>query len=99
MKIKGTCRRCGREFLVEQVLRNGGECPWDGKPFQPDYAVVLVDALRDAERAGSTLEDALEKTADLEPDFVLHADSVLAELRASLERLERTHAHGSAPRG
>ncbi len=96
MKIKGTCRRCGREFLVDQVVRNGGECPWDGKPFQADYAVVLVDALRDAEAAGSALEGALEKVADLEPDFVLDADSVLHEMREHLERLERLHAHGGA---
>ena len=96
MKIKGTCRRCGREFLVEQVLRNGGECPWDGQPFQIDYAVVLVDSLRDAEQAGSTLENALEKVADLEPDFVLDMDSVLATLREHVERLERLHGHGSA---
>jgi hypothetical protein len=91
VKIKGTCRRCGREFLAEQVLDNGGLCPWDGKPFQPDYAVVLVDALRDAESAGSTLENALEKVADLEPEFVLHADTVIDRLRDHLERLERTH--------
>lgn len=91
MKIKGTCRRCGRDFLVEQVIRNGGVCPWDGRPFQPDYAVVLVDALRDAEDAGATLENALEKVADLEPEFVLHAETVIAEIRSSLERLERLH--------
>jgi hypothetical protein len=91
VKIKGTCRRCGREFLVEQVLRNGGECPWDGQPFQADYAVVLVDSLRDAEQAGSTLENALEKIADLEPEFVLHASTVIEQLREHLERLERTH--------
>ena len=71
MKIKGTCRRCGREFLAEQVILNGGHCPWDGKPFQADYAVVLVDSLTDAESAGSTLENALEKLADIEPEFVL----------------------------
>ncbi|HSJ50356.1 MAG TPA: hypothetical protein VLA90_03595 [Actinomycetota bacterium] len=91
MKIKGTCRRCGREFLVQQVLQNGGVCPWDGQPFQPDYAAVLVQALRDAESAGSTLENALEKVADLEPEFVLHADTVLERLRGHLERLERLH--------
>ena len=91
MKIKGTCRRCGREFLVQQVLENGGVCPWDGKPFQPDYAAVLVDALRDAESSGSTLENALEKVADLEPEFVLHSDTVIDRLREHLERLERTH--------
>jgi len=94
VKIKGTCRRCGREFLVEQVLRNGGECPWDGKPFQADYAVVLVDALRDAENAKSTLENALEKIADLEPEFVLDIGSVLTQLRGHLERLERSHGGG-----
>jgi hypothetical protein len=89
VKIKGTCRRCGRDFFVEQVLQNGGECPWDGKPFQADYAVVLVDALREAENAGNTLENALEKIADLEPDFVLHADTILDEQRGHLERLGR----------
>ena len=96
MKIKGTCRRCGREFLVEQVLENGGVCPWDGKPFQADYAAVLVDSLRQAENAGANLENALEKLADLEPEFVLHPDTVIDRLRDHLERLERTHGgHGS----
>jgi hypothetical protein len=91
VRIKGTCRRCGRDFLVSQVLESGGVCPWDGKPFQPDYAAVLVEALRDAENAGSTLENALEKVADLEPEFVLHADTVIDRMREHLERLERTH--------
>jgi len=94
VKIKGTCRRCGREFLVDQVIANGGTCPWDGKPFQADYAVVLVDALRDAQDAGSTLENALEKVADLEPGFVLDAGTVLAQLREHLERMERSHGGG-----
>ena len=89
MKIKGVCRRDGREFLVEQVMENGGKCPWDGLPFQPNYAVVLVDALRDVEAAGNTLENALEKIADLHPDFVLKPDSVLSLMREHLERLEQ----------
>ena len=91
MKIKGTCRRCGREFLVEQLIGNGGRCPWDGKPFQADYAAVLVELLRDAEAAGDTLENALEKVADLEPEFVLDADTVLSGVTGHLERLERLH--------
>jgi hypothetical protein len=91
VKIKGTCRRDGREFLLEQVIENGGRCPWDGKPFQADYAVVLVDSLRDAEAAGNTLENALEKVADMEPEFVLDIDSVIGRIREHLERLERTH--------
>ena len=91
MKIKGTCRRCGREFLAAQVIRNGGRCPWDGKPFQAYYAVVLVDALTDAEASGNTLENALEKLADIEPEFVLDEGTVLDEIRGHLERLERVH--------
>lgn len=91
MKIKGTCRRCGREFLVEQVIQNGGECPWDGKSFQDDYAAVLVESLREAENAGNTLENALQKIADVEPEFVLDVESVLGQLRGDLERLERSH--------
>ncbi len=93
MKIRGTCLSCGRDFFVEQVIASGGKCPWDGRPFQPDYAAVLVDALRDAENAGSTLENSLEKVADMNPTFVLHPKSVLDRQREHLERLERSHGN------
>jgi ferritin-like metal-binding protein YciE len=56
--------------------------------------VVLVDSLTDAESAGNTLENALEKLADIEPDFVLDIESVLGEIRGHLERLERAHGDG-----
>ncbi len=87
MKIKGTCKRDGREFMAEQVIATGGECPWDGEPFNADYAVTLVNALRDAEEAGTKLELALEQVADLNPEFTLHDDTLLASIRGSLERL------------
>lgn len=89
MKIKGTCKRDGREFMVEQVVASGGECPWDGEPFQSDYAVTLVNALREAEEAGSKLEQALDQVADLRPEFTLQAGSVLGSLKTSIERLEK----------
>ena len=89
MKIKGTCRRDGREFFAEQVVASGGECPWDGEPFNADYAVTLVDALRDAEAAGSALELALETLADLSPAFTLDREAIMGGQRASLDRLER----------
>jgi hypothetical protein len=89
VKIRGTCTRDGREFLVEQAVANGGKCPWDGEPFQADYAVTLVDALREAEEFGGRLEDALERVADLHPAFSLDRESVLAGLRAQLERVEK----------
>ena len=89
MKIKGTCKRDGREFLVEQVIDAGGECPWDGRPFNADYAIVLVDALREAEVAGNALERALLTLADLNPAFTLDETSVLGDVKVSLARLRQ----------
>ena len=89
MKIKGTCKRDDREFMADQVILSGGECPWDGEPFQADYAVTLVDALADAQTAGSKLEEALEHIADLAPDFALHRDSILGDIERSLARIQQ----------
>ncbi len=87
MKIKGFDHRNGREFFAEQVIASGGASPWDGQPFSPDYAAVLVNALRDAEEAGTRLEVALAQIADLAPEFSLDEESVLGPLRAQLARL------------
>ena len=89
MKIRGTCKRCGREFLFEQASTTGGRCPWDGEPFNPDYAVVLVEALREAEAAGSRFEAALEEIAALRPAFTIEASSVLGKLQAPIAELSR----------
>ena len=89
MKIKGTDKGTGREFLAEQVIEAGGASPWDGRPFSADYAVTLVNALRDAEAAGSALEEALTRLADIRPALTLDADSVLGELRVQISRLEQ----------
>lgn len=89
MKIKGVDKRNGRGFVAEQVIENGGASPWDGRPFSPDYAVTLVNALRDAEEAGTRLEVALEQIADLKPEFTLDRDSVLGPLAAHLDRLDQ----------
>ena len=92
MKIRGTCRRCGRDFLVQQVLDSQGHCPWCGQAFQPQYTAVLVEALQQAEIAGNSLEVALEKLAGMDPALVLDEDSVLGEARAHLERLRAAEA-------
>ena len=89
MKIKGTCKRDGREFFAEQVFDLGGECPWDGQPFNADYAATLVESLREAERLGSGLERALERVASLHPAFTLDEESVLGGLKTQLGRLHR----------
>ena len=89
MRIKGTCKRDGRDFMVEQIVASGGRCPWDGEPFQSDYAVTLVNALRDAEEAGSKLEQALAQLADLQPELTLSAASIVGVLEEQLGRLGR----------
>ena len=94
MKIRGTCLMCGRDFLVQQILDSQGHCPSCGRPFQPDYTAVLLDALRLVEDAGSTLENALEKIAGMHPALVLDENSVLAEIEAHLEEIRR----GEKPR-
>jgi hypothetical protein len=67
----------------------GGECPWDGEPFNADYAAVLVESLREAERLGSGLERALERVASLHPAFTQDEESVLGGLKNQLGRLHR----------
>jgi hypothetical protein len=89
VKIKGVCKRDGRGFFAEQVIDLGGECPWDGQPFNADYAATLVESLREAERLGSGLERALERVASLHPAFTLDEESVLGELQTQLGRLHR----------
>jgi hypothetical protein len=88
VRIKGTCKRCGREFLVEQAIENGGRCPWDGQPFSADYAIVLVDALRAAQEAGTTLERALEAIADIHPAFTYDVSSVTGEISKQVARVQ-----------
>jgi len=53
-----------------------------------DGAVVLVESLRAAEAAGNNLENALEKIADMGPDFTLDKESVIAKVNRNLDRLE-----------
>lgn len=88
--IKGTCRTCGREFALDQVIQGGGECPWCGTPFNPDYAVALVDALADLRTASAKLERAIEAIADMQPTFTLETDTVLGKMTRDLARLHGT---------
>jgi hypothetical protein len=89
MKIKGTCKRCAREFFFEQAVASGGRCPWDGEPFNADYAVVLVEAMQNAEEAGTRLEQALEDIAAMAPAFTVDAASVQAKIQAAIAALAK----------
>jgi DNA repair exonuclease SbcCD ATPase subunit len=90
VKIKGKCRNCGREVFVQQIRASHGHCPWCGKPFQSEYTAVLIEALEQAEAAGNTLENALEKVAGMRPALVLDEDSVLTGIERYLEELKKS---------
>jgi hypothetical protein len=89
VKIKVVHAECGREVLVQQILQTGGHCPWDGKPFSKDYTAVLAEALEAAEDSGSVLENALEKIAGMNPAMSIEPASVLGEIEAHVESLNR----------
>jgi PHP family Zn ribbon phosphoesterase len=87
VKIKATCRRCDREFHAEQAVAAGGACPWCNEPLNADYAVTLVNALREADEAGTALERALTAIADLDPSMEIASGSVTGEVGRQLRRL------------
>jgi hypothetical protein len=84
VKLQGTCRACGRGFLVEQAIDAGGRCPWCAIAFQKDYAATLVDSLRVAQDAASALSGALERIREMDPALSLDEGALLDPLRDSL---------------
>ena len=92
MKIKGTCSRCGREFLASQVVESHGHCPWCGKAFNKDYTAVLATALREADSAGESFQAALEQIAGMELAMEIDEESVLGPLRDALRTARRSRA-------
>jgi PHP family Zn ribbon phosphoesterase len=89
MKIKGTCVRCGREFLAQQVIEAHGHCPWCGQAFNRDYTAVLTQALQEAEEAGNRLQNALQQIAGLELAMELDDETVLGPIRDELRAARR----------
>lgn len=93
MKIKGTCRNCGREVLVQQIVDAGGHCPWCGLAFNRDYTSILVRALQQAEESGDRFQDALEQIAEIEDlGLSLDPESMVAPLREALRTMRRRRA-------
>lgn len=89
MKIKGTCARCGRDFLAQQVIESHGHCPWCGQPFNRDYTANLAQALQQAEVAGNRLQDALQQIAGMELAMELDDETILEPIRTELRAARR----------
>ncbi|MGH2686022.1 MAG: hypothetical protein ACRDJP_11210 [Actinomycetota bacterium] len=93
MRIRATCRNCGREVLPQQVVDAGGHCPWCGIAFTRDYTSIIVRSLREAEVAGEALQDALEQVAEVEElGLELDEESILQPLRDALRTIRRRGA-------
>lgn len=93
MKIKGTCRNCGRDMLVQQIVDAGGHCPWCGRAFNRDYTSILVKSLQQAEESGDRFQDALEQIAEIEDlGLSLDPESMVAPLREALRTMRRRRA-------
>lgn len=93
MKIKGTCRNCGRDMLVQQIVDAGGHCPWCGRAFNRDYTSILVRALQQAEESGNRFQDALEQIGEIEDlGLSLDPESMVAPLREALRTMRRRRA-------
>ncbi len=89
MKLKVVHDLCGREILVRQILDSQGHCPWDGKAFSDDYTAVLAEILEDAELAGGTLENALEKLAGMGPALTIEEATLIRPLQEQLASLNK----------
>ena len=77
MKIKGTSTSANeREFMVEQVIDERRRVSVGRRAVQRRLRGHLVNALKEAEDAGSRLEFALQTIADLQPDFTIDDASV-----------------------
>lgn len=78
---------CEKDLMLEELIDTGGRCPNCGEAMQKDYAAVLVDTVGAAEDAGNTFENALEKMAELKPNFRIQKTSALGALERSVDQL------------
>lgn len=98
MKIKGTCHRCGREFLAQQVFESHGHCPWCGLAFNADYTSTLAQALQQAEAAGTLLEQALDRMHGMDLAMDLDDETMVGPIRESLRALQRRKSGAGSSR-
>ena len=76
----------GEDYAVD-LAENGPQAL--ARMRENDYAVVLVDSLRDAQEHAGQLVQSLEKVAALRPEFTLQAESIIGPIRAQLALLEQ----------
>jgi uncharacterized paraquat-inducible protein A len=87
LSVQAWCGRCGESFPLVEVVDSGtpGHCPRCGVALAPEYAAVLVSAVRQVLAAAAVLEQSGAQLADVAP--LLHIDrrALAEELEGSLD--------------
>jgi hypothetical protein len=87
MRIMAVCNNCQRDLLLSQLVEGPqitGRCPWCGTLLAPHYTLLLADAVRRAERAGTELVRALAQLGQGWATLQIRPESVLDPIRAPL---------------
>ena len=80
MRIMAVCNNCQRDLLLSQLVEGPqitGRCPWCGTLLAPHYTLLLADAVRRAERAGTELVRALAQLGEGWARLQIRPESVL----------------------
>ncbi|MDX6206821.1 MAG: hypothetical protein QOF39_2878 [Frankiales bacterium] len=87
MSVLAWCGRCGESFPLLELVDSGtpGSCPRCGVALAPEYAAVMVSAVRQVIAAAAVLEQSGTQLADVAP--LLHIDrrALAEELEGSLD--------------
>jgi hypothetical protein len=81
LPIEGTCRHCGGELMLSELLANrDGRCPRCTTLLSPDWTEVLLDQASQAERSERVLIQSLRRLVGLPGNLVLLPHSVFDAL-------------------
>jgi hypothetical protein len=93
MKIMVICDKCGRDFLLSQLVDGPaitGRCPWCGDLVAPGYVQMLPELIRQAENAGYQLGAAIKHLRGDWTHFRIRTESILGPLETALAGEETT---------
>lgn len=99
MRIEGRCRKCGRDFPIDLLIRDrdrAGRCPFCGVPIDQHYGGLLIEALEQLQRAGTTMEATLKRAESVGPNLEIKAESVLDPIRDAIRAREAASAQRKA---
>jgi hypothetical protein len=89
MKVQATCNTCGRRFLLSQIGADSeapGRCPFCGAHFAKHYSSVLVDAVRDAEKAAAYFATSITRLDSMETGFDIDFEDLIEEVSSQVGR-------------